>query len=146
MSSAECHVDENHAISGMLGGSDCIATGGEGYSAASKGGREFHRCNRCLAGTTLFNSPEVALANELSPEVELLSLDGVAFFEICNGRVVSWASVERPDAEGSSCLISESAECDEVGGFLGVDAEVGKSSNRGNLVSSASISSKGGGG
>lgn len=109
-------------------------------------GREFHRCNRCLAGTTLFNSPEVALANELSPEVELLSLDGVAFFEICNGRVVSWASVERPDAEGSSCLISESAECDEVGGFLGVDAEVSKSSNRGNLVSSASISSKGGGG
>ena len=46
----------------------------------------------------------------------------------------------------SSCLISESAECDEVGGFLGVDAEVGKSSNRGNLVSSASISSKGSGG
>ena len=146
MSSAECHVDENHAISGMLGGSDCIATGGEGYSAAAKGGREFHRCNRCLAGTTLFNSPEVALANELSPEVELLSLDGVAFFEICNGRVVSWVSVERPDAEGSSCLISESADCDEVGGFLGVDAEVGKSSNRGNLVSSASISSKGSGG
>lgn len=109
-------------------------------------GREFRRYNRCLAGTTLFNSPEVALANELSPEVELLSLDGVAFFEICNGRVVSWASVERPDAEGSSCLISESAECDEVGGFLGVDAEVGKSSNRGNLVSSASISSKGSGG
>ena len=146
MSSAECHVDENHAISGMLGGSDCIATGGEGYSAAAKGGREFHRCNRCLAGTTLFNSPEVALANELSPEVELLSLDGVAFFEICNGRVVSWVSVERPDAEGSSCLISESADCDEVGGFLGVDAEVGKSSNRGYLVSSASISSKSGSG
>ena len=42
----------------------------------------------------LFNSPEIALANELSPEVELLSLDGVAFFEICNGRVVSRASVE----------------------------------------------------
>ena len=146
MPSAGCHVDENHLISGMLGGSDCIATGGEGYSAAAKGGREFRRCNRCLAGTTLFNSPEVALANELSPEVELLSLDGVAFFEIRNGRVVSWASVERPDAEGPSCLISESAECDEVGGFLGVDAEVGKSSNRGNLVSSASISSKGGGG
>ena len=86
------------------------------------------------------------MANELSPEVELLSLDGVAFFEICNGGVVSWASVERPDAEGPSCLISESAECDEVGGFLGVDAEVGESPNRGNLVSPASISSKGGGG
>ena len=39
--SAECHVDENHAISGMLGGSDCIATGGEGYSAAAKGGVSF---------------------------------------------------------------------------------------------------------
>ena len=95
---------------------------------------------------TLFDSSEVALANELSPEVELLLLDGVAFFEICNGRVVPRASVERPDAECSPCLISESAECDEVGGFLGVDAEVSKSSNRGNLVSSASISSKGGGG
>ena len=41
MSSAECHVDENHAISGMLGGSDCIATGDEGYSAAVKGGVGF---------------------------------------------------------------------------------------------------------
>lgn len=55
---------------------------------------EFRRCNRRLSGTSLFNSPEVALANELSPEVELLSLDGVAFFEICSGRVVSRASVE----------------------------------------------------
>lgn len=146
MSSAGCHVDENHPISGMLKGSDCITARERKLFCCSKGGCEFRRCNRCLAGTTLFNSPEVALANELSPEVELLSLDGVAFFEICNGGVVSWASVERPDAEGSSCLISESAECDEVGGFLGVDAEVGKSSNRGNLVSSASISSKGGGG
>lgn len=123
-----------------------LPQGAKAILLQQRGGREFHRCNRCLAGTTLFNSPEVALANELSPEVELLSLDGVAFFEICNGRVVSWASVERSDAEGSSCLIGESAECDEVGGFLSVDAEVGKSSNRGNLVSSASISSKGGGG
>ena len=48
----------------------------------SKGGREFLCCNRRLAGTILFDSSEVALANELSPEVELLLLDGVAFFEI----------------------------------------------------------------
>ena len=86
------------------------------------------------------------MANELSPEIELLSLDGVAFFEICSGRVVSRTSIERPDTEGSSCLIGESAESDEVGGFLGVDTEVGKSSNRGYLVSSASISSKSGSG
>ena len=111
-----------------------------------KGEREFLCCNRRLAGTILFDSSEVALANELSPEVELLSLDGVAFFEICNGRVVSRTSVERPDAEGSPCLIGKFAECDKVGGFLGVDAEVSKSSNRGNLVSPASISSKGGSG
>lgn len=76
----------------------------------------------------------------------MLSLGGVAFFEICSGRVVSRTSIKRPDTEGSSCLIGESAESDEAGGFLGADAEVGKSSNRGYLVSSASISSKGGGG
>ena len=85
--------DENHPISGMLGGSNCTAVrGNEGYSASVKGECGFRRCNRRLSSTTLFNSPEVALANELSPE--LLSLDGVAFFEICNGGVVSRASVE----------------------------------------------------
>lgn len=95
MSPAGCHVDENHPISGMLGGSNCTTVrGNEGYSASVKGECGFRRCNRRLSGTTLFNSPEVALANELSPEVELLSLDGVAFFEICIGRVVSRASVE----------------------------------------------------
>lgn len=47
-----------------------------------KGEREFLCRNRRLAGTILFDSSEVALANELSPEVELLLLDGVAFFEI----------------------------------------------------------------
>ena len=71
-----------------------LPLGDEGYSASVKRECEFRRCNRRLSGTTLFNSPEVALANELSPEVELLSLDGVAFFEICNGRVVSRVSVE----------------------------------------------------
>lgn len=95
MSSVGCHVDENHPISGMLGGFKLhYRQGNEGYSASVKGECGFRRCNRCLSGTTLFNSPEVALANELSPEVELLSLDGVAFFEICIGRVVSRASVE----------------------------------------------------
>ena len=120
--------------------------GDKDYSASEKGEREFRRCNRRLVGSTLFDSPEVTLANELSPEIELLSLYGVAFFEICSGRVVSRTSVERPDAESPSCLIGESAESDEVGGFLGADAEVSKSSNRGNLVSAASISSKGGSG
>ena len=120
--------------------------GDEDYSASEEGEREFCRCNRRLTGSTLFDSPKVTLANELSPEIELLSLDGVAFFKICSGRVVSRTSVERPDAESSSCLIGESAESDEVGGFLGADAEVSKSSNRGNLVSAASISSKGGSG
>lgn len=95
MSSVGCHVDENHPISGMLGGFKLhYRQGNEGYSASVKGECGFRRCNRCLSGTSLFNSPEVALANELSPEVELLSLDGVAFFEICNGRIVSRASVE----------------------------------------------------
>ena len=82
MPSAGCHVDENHLISGMLRGSDCITARERRLFCCSKGGREFHRCNRCLAGTILFDSSEVALANELSPEVELLLLDGVAFFEI----------------------------------------------------------------
>ena len=41
MSPTRCHVDENHPISGMLRGSDCIAAGGEGYSAAAKGGVSF---------------------------------------------------------------------------------------------------------
>ena len=95
MSPSGCHVDENHPNSGKLGGSNCTAVrGNEGYSASVKGECGFRRCNRRLSGTTLFNFPEVALANELSPEVELLSLDGVAFFEICSGGVVSRASVE----------------------------------------------------
>ena len=112
MSPSGCHVDENHPISGMLGGSNCTAVrGNEGYSASVKGECGFRRCNRRLSSTTLFNSPEVALANELSPEVELLSLVlcGVGFrsarlprngmsnastSEICNGGVVSRASVE----------------------------------------------------
>ena len=93
MSPTRCHVDENHPISGMLRGSDCITAIERKLFCCSKG-REFHRCNRRLAGMTLFDSTEVALANELSPEIELLSLDGVAFFEVCNGRVVSRASVE----------------------------------------------------
>ena len=37
MSPIRCHVDENHAISGMLGGSDCIATGAKAILLQQRG-------------------------------------------------------------------------------------------------------------